>query len=174
MAGPSSYVPAIHLLETLAGGCILLMTNLDCCVFAFSSPKSHLCLQEPNTPQSQCYALPEACSMTCSEPAHSLARIRRVHARFPAWRRWLVAIRKTVSKSGGEKRSKSRDVALLAEGAAGQESITAIPLGSAGLQWSMLWRTRHHKLKRNSGLNIPSPTQGFPALMDGVGLLLGW
>lgn len=148
----------------------MLMTNLDCCVFVFSSPKSHLCLQEPNTPWSQHVALPKTCSMTRSEPARSLARIRRGHARVPAWRRPLAAIRKLVSKCSGEKGRKSRNAA----GAEGRESITAAPRETAGLRRSVWQRSRHHKWKGNSGLNILSPTVGFPAPMDGAGLPLGW
>lgn len=144
------------------------MTDLDCCVFAFSSPKSHLCLQEPNTPQSQRFALPKTHSTTRSKSAHSFARTRRGHAHFPARRGRLVAIRRMASKCSGDKRSRSRNAAPLAAGAGGQESITAIPLRLSRLWRSVLWSTRHHKLKRKSGLNMPSPTQGFPAPMDGA------
>lgn len=111
MAGPFSHALAFHLLEMLAGGCIVLMTNLDCFGFVFSSPTSHLCLQEPNTPWSQHFALPKTCSTTRSEATRSLARIRRGHARVPAWRRRLVAIRRSVSKCSGEK-GKSRNAVL--------------------------------------------------------------
>ena len=173
LAGSSSYTPAFHLPDALAHGCILLTTNLDCCSSAFSSPKSHLCLQEPNTPQSQHFTLPKTHSTTSSKPAHSLARICRGNVRFPAWRRWLIAIRKTLSECNGGKKSKCRKASLLAVGAGCQGSITAIALKSAGLWRSMLLRTRHHKLKRNSRLNIPSRTQGLPAPMHRAGLPLG-